>query len=100
MYGIVAVHDVGHGTFCKVCQGVNCGNLHFLVNGCGRCVERTAKEIGETKHVVYLIGIVASSGGYETVGTGFLGIFVGNLGHGIGKRKDYGLFRHGLDHFL
>ena len=68
VYGVFTVHDVGHGTLGQIGKCVHGSEFHLLVNTrCGR-IERTAEQIGETKHVVYLVGVIAAPGAYQAVG--------------------------------
>ena len=55
---ISLVHNIGHGLFCQVGNGMYGGNFHFLVDGFCLSIERATEDIGETDYVINLIRIV------------------------------------------
>src|SRR5256885_5587707 len=44
-----------------------------LVNGSSPHIQRTAENIGEPKNIIYLVGVVASSGSHNNIGAGSYG---------------------------
>ena len=63
-------------------------------------VKRAAEDVGEADDIVYLVGIVGASGGDEHVGTGSLGILVGDFRRRVRQGKDDGILRHAAHHVL
>ncbi len=63
-----------------------------------RNVERSTKNEREAENVVYLVGVVGTSGGDDDVITACLGFFVGDLGIGVGHGENDRILRHGANH--
>src|SRR5579864_2299916 len=99
-HSIDAANGVGNVFLGKVGERVCGGQLHFFVDGGGANVERSAKNEGESEHVVDLVGIVGAPGGDDHIGTSGLGFFVGNLGIGIRHGEDDRVGRHRANHVL
>src|SRR5579864_1462970 len=99
-HSIDAANGVGNVFLGKVGECVSGRQLHFFVDGGGAHVERSAKDEGESEHVVDLVGIVGAPGGDDHIGTGGLGFFVGNLGIGIRHGEDDRVGRHRANHVL
>src|SRR5256885_17005021 len=49
-------------------QRVRSGNLHLLIDSARGDVERAAEDVGETEHIVDLVGIVRAPGSDDGVG--------------------------------
>ena len=83
----------------QICDGVNGGPLHRFIDLGRAAIQRASKQIGETQHIVDLVGIVGSARGHYHVVTGGMGELRQNLRIGIGQGQDHRLVRHGFDHF-
>ena len=88
------INDIGYGLLCKVCDSVHGCHLHFLVDSLGMYVKRTSEDVWETDDVVYLVGIVATSGRHQYVGAACHGILIANLWNWIGECEDNRVFCH------
>ncbi len=93
-------HLVRHIFLGQAGERSGAGNLHFLIDGPGAYVERAAENIGKTKHIIDLIGIIRPAGGHDGIladlADGFRADFRFRIGHG----KDDRIPGHGPDHVL
>ena len=76
------------------------GDLHLHVDRLGAHVERAAEDIGKSKDVVDLVGIVRPPGGDDGVGTNLIDRLGRDLRVGIGHGEDDRLWRHRPHHVL
>ena len=76
------------------------GQLHLLVDGCSVDIEGSTENVGETYHIVNLVGIVGTSRRHQCVRACLHCVLVGNLGNGVGQGEDDRVFGHRLDHLL
>ncbi len=71
-----------------------CGNLHLLVYSRSPAIERPTEYVGESQHVVYLVGIIATAGCVDQIRAGGKSRVARYLRIGIGKGKNDGTLRH------
>jgi len=91
-------HHVGHRLLGQSRNSPHRSNLHFFIDTGGTYVQSPPENIGETQHIVHLVGMIGTAGGKYDIWTGRHGFLIGNLGIGIGQRKDNGIGGHGTDH--
>ena len=84
----------------KLGQGAGGGDHHGLGDGPGASVEGAAKDVGETQHVVDLVGVIGTAGRHE--GVIARGVDVGrrDLRIGVGHGEQNRARRHPLHHVL
>ena len=94
------IDDRGDRLLGQCGYGVDCGQLHLLVDGFRAYVKGSAEDVGESEDVVDLVGIVRAAGGeYQVIAGGHrLGILY--LGVGIGQGKYDRAVGHRADHLL
>ena len=98
--GIGAIDLVGHVLARELGQRLGGGDLHLLVDRRGAHVESAAEDVGESQHVVDLVGIVRAPRGDDCVAAGGAHVLRCDLGVGIGHGEDDRLGRHRLHHVL
>ena len=84
------MRQLGHGT--------HRGDFHFVRDGRGAGVQRTAEDVGEAQDIVDLVWVVASARGHDGVIAHGFDFFRRDFGVRVGQRKDDRLGRHALDH--
>ena len=94
------VHQIGNGLFGHVGQGVNGGQFHGFVDFRGPNVQRSPENVGETQHVVDLVGVVGAARCHDDVGPGGNGVFVADFGRGVRHRKHNRVVGHRPHHIL
>ena len=95
---IGARHIVRHVLARKLGQRVHGGDLHFHIDGFRSHIERAAKNIGKTKHIIDLVRIIRPAGRDDGVRAHGMGVFRRDFRIGIGHGEDDGVRGHGLDH--
>ena len=70
------VHHIRNRLLGQVGNGVYGSHLHLLVDSRRVNVEGSTEDIGETNHVVDLVGVVGTSCSHQGVGTSLHGILV------------------------
>ena len=76
VYVVGFIDYIGHRFLCQVGDGVYGSQFHFFVDGCSACVECSTEDIRESDDIVYLVGIVGTSGRHQDIRTGSHGVFV------------------------
>ena len=70
------VHHIRNRLLGQIGDSMNGSHLHLLVDGRSMNVEGSTEDIGETNHVVDLVGVVGTSCSHQGVGTSLHGILV------------------------
>ena len=73
---------------------MDCGNFHFQRDGGRPCIERTAKNVRETQHIVDLIGVISAASRNDGVTSHRLDFFRQDLRRRIGQGKNQRIRRH------
>ena len=94
------VHHIRYRLLGQIGDGMYGSHLHLLVDGSGVYVKGTTEDIGETDHVVNLVGVVGTTRSHKRVRTSLHGILVRDLRNGISQREDHRILGHGLHHLL
>ena len=83
---------------CQLRECVRSGEFHRFVDLAGADVECAAEDVGESQHVVHLIGVVCTARCDDHVGACRLGLVVGDFGIGIRQRHDQRVAGHRPHH--
>ena len=94
------IYYIGYGLLCQISNGTDSSQLHFFVDGFGLRVECSAEYIGETDYIVYLVGVVRTSGRHQYIRAGCHCIFVRNFGSGVGEGEYNRMVGHAAHHVL
>ena len=89
----------GHRFACEGRDGMGCGELHGFVDGRCPAIERSTEDIGESKNIIDLVGVVASACGIDEVGACRHGYVAGNLGFRVCEGEHDWSVGHGKKHF-
>ena len=84
-------------------QGSQClgaGNLHCVIDRTGVDVQRPPEEIGKTKDVVHLVGVIRAPRRDDCIGPHGVGFLGRDLRVGVGHGENDGIGGHRLDHGL
>lgn len=83
---------------CQFRECVRSGELHRFVDLAGVDVECAAEDVGESQHVVHLVGVVGAARCDDHIGACRLGLVVGDFGIGIRQRHDQRVAGHRPHH--
>ena len=98
---IVGGRDViGYRLLCKGCERFGGGHFHVLRDVSGTNVQSATENVGETEHVVHLIGVVGASRGDDGVLAHLKHLFGEDFRGRVGQGEDDGFVRHARDHVL
>jgi len=101
--GLVAIsfqHRIRDILFRQISQGVDCGDLHLVVDRRRPHIERAAEDERESQDVVYLIGEVGAARCHDEIVPDADGFVVHDLGFGVGHGEGDRIIGHALYHRL
>ena len=96
---ISRVHNRRHRKFCQIRYCTHRGKLHCLVYHGSPAVQCSTEYIWESKHIVYLIGVITSSGREYQVRSRSHSLIISYFRIGICQCEYYRVWSHRLQHF-
>ena len=90
---------IGHIQTGQRGKRLGAGDLHLVIDGAGMHVQCSSEQVGKTKDVVYLIGIIAAPRRHDGIRAHGMRILGGDLGVGIGHGEYYRIGSHAGHHF-